>query len=201
MKRMYILLVLSMISFFVLGNSKEDPQYLFDKVKDEWVLDEKGNVTFSKVIEIGDVDKGELYTRALSYFTYNYNSGDDVIQVKDKEKGLIIGKGIYPDIHIGGVLIISTFSIPHILRVDIKDGKVRVIITIQEYKVKVSDGKSIPNYNTFLVSERFPFAKDAQKKIMCNVIYKTVQRVKESFASIEKSLKEGNTTSDENDDW
>ena len=36
---------------------------------------------------------------------------------------------------------------------------------------------------------------------MCNVIYNTVQKVKESFAAIEKSLKEGNTTSDENDDW
>lgn len=198
---MYILLVLSMISFFVLGNSKEDPQYLFDKVKDEWVLDEKGNVTFSKVIEIGDVDKGELYTRALSYFTYNYNSGDDVIQIKDKEKGLIIGKGIYSNVHTGGTLVISSFNVLHILRIDIKNGKVRVIITIQEYKVKVSDGKSIPNYNTFSVSERFPFSKDAQKKIMCNVIYNTVQKVKESFAAIEKSLKEGNTTSDENDDW
>ena len=201
MRRMCILLFLVLIPFLVSADKKKDPQELFNEVKDEWILDENGSITFSKVIEVNDIEKDELYTRALSYFTYNYNSGDDVIQVKDKEKGLIIGKGIYANVYTGGTLAVSSFSIPHILRVDIKDSKIRVIITIQEYKVKVSGGKSLPSYPTFLVSQRFPFKKDFQKKIMCHVIYNTIQCVKNSFTSIEKSLKEGNTNSGENDDW
>jgi hypothetical protein len=43
--------------------------------------------------------KDEIYTKVLSYFAVAYKSANDVIQQKDKEAGVVIGKGIF-DVHI-----------------------------------------------------------------------------------------------------
>lgn len=205
-----LFIVFTVSTSFLFAQSKESLD-LFDKVKDEWKLDDNGNVSFTKVVQLDSVKKEDIYIRALAYFTYNYKSGDDVVQFNDKEKGLIVGKGIFPEIYIdnGKIFkkVMSKYDAVHLLRIDVKDGKARIIITIQQFKISThatnwAASVSTPSY-PMNVNQRFPFVDeiDKQKTMMCNVIYKTVQRVKESFASIEKSLKEGNTTSDENDDW
>ena len=189
MKIILVALFLVSCSFYSLAQ-KKDAKQLFSEVEKEWKLDDNGNVSFTKVIDVHGVSKDELYARALSYFTYNYNNGDDVVQVKDKEEGLIIGKGIYGTVFVGGFLVVSTYNAVHIIRIDIKDGKARIILSIQEFRVKNRDANGGVSYPIFPVSERFPFVKDAMKKQVMKAIYETCQRVKTSFDKIEKSLKE-----------
>lgn len=209
--KVLISLLFVFIPLFIFADEKKTPQELFDEVKNEWILDENGNVSFTKIVQLDSVKKEDIYIKALAYFTYNYKSGDDVIQLSDKEKGVIIGKGIFPEIYIDNGKIFkkvtSKYDAIHLLRIDVKDGKARIIITIQQFKISTHATNWVASVSTpsypMNVNQRFPFVNeiDKQKTMMCNVIYKTVQRVKASFASIEKSLKEGNTTSDENDDW
>lgn len=192
-----------LISSFVIGQDKE-AKSLFSEVEKEWVLDDNGNVSFTKVVEIPGIGTDELFNRAVSYFTYNYKSGDNVIQMKDKEQRVIIGKGLYGDVytHVGKFHIISTYDVEHIVRIDVKDQKVRLIITINQYKLKIISAGTTNNSN-YNISERFPFKEEVKThaNIMCSTIYNTCQRVKESLIKIEKSLQEGNTNAAENSDW
>lgn len=159
----------------------------------------------SKVIEMPGISKDELYNRALSYFTYNYRQGDAVIQIDDKGQGLIIGKGLYPNVYSG---LLSVFSTYHIVRVDVKEERVRVLVTMTAYRVEdvgvVSEllfGTIVLNTCDWPVSSRFPIVKaDEDKNAMAKLFYNSIQCAMNTMDMIEKSLKEGNTGSDL-DNW
>ena len=51
------------------------------------------NLTFSKIIKADSVSKTELFVVINDWFASNYNSANDVIQMSDKDAGIIIGKG------------------------------------------------------------------------------------------------------------
>jgi hypothetical protein len=198
MKRILLLcaMVLSMVPVF--GQSATE---MLAEIEGKWELDNNENVTFTRVIEVPGVSKDDLYTRVLSYFTYNYNSGDDVVQIQDKEQGLIVGKGIYSEVHVGISLYKTIVDVYHILRVDIKDGRLRAMISLTEYRnaVHYNTGVKVSNY---LVSSRYPITekRDAQKNVMGKAFYKSYLAAMESLDNLEKSVKEGNTGS-ESDAW
>jgi hypothetical protein len=52
-------------------------------------VDDHGNITYSEVIEVGEISAEDLFTRAHTFFVYNYNSASSVIQQSDKDKNLI----------------------------------------------------------------------------------------------------------------
>src|SRR5690606_35894815 len=134
------------------------------EIDGKWQLDDNDNVTVVKIIEAPELKKDEIFNRALNYFTYNYVSGKSVIQTKDKENGLIVGKGIYDNVHIGVSLITTYVDAWHILRVDVKDGRARVIVSLTEYEKKIVGGSTPPNYSTMKVAQEYPInPKGGQK--------------------------------------
>lgn len=191
-----------LLIFIPIALFSQSTKEMLGEIEGKWELDNNNNVTFSKVIEVPGASKDDLYTRALSYFTYNYNSGDDVIQVEDKEKGTIIGKGLYSNAHIGVSLITTSVSTYHIVRIDIKDERARVIVSLTQYKIVITGGDTGPTTRMDNVSSRYPIIqKDAQKTVMTKAFYKSYQRAMSTFEKIEKTLKEGSSGHDVNDDW
>jgi hypothetical protein len=68
--------------------------YLFAQKQDS-VLIPKNNLGFaeySEVIIIDSISKNDLYLSALDWMSKTYKSGKNVIQITDKEGGMIIGK-------------------------------------------------------------------------------------------------------------
>lgn len=170
------------------------------EIEGKWELDNSGNVTFVRIIEVPGISKDELFTRGLSYFTYKYNSGDQVIQMKDKEQGVIIGKGIYPKVHVGISIVNTIVDTYHIIRIDVKDGRVRAIVSLTEYRNTISSGNEAPSINNFNVAGRYPISeKDAQKTVMSKAFYYSYQQAMNSLDEIEKTLREGSTGVDTND--
>ena len=52
----------------------------------------------------------------------------------------IVGKGIYKNVHIGMSLVTTYVNCWHIVRVDVKDGRARIILTLTEYDKRISGG-------------------------------------------------------------
>jgi hypothetical protein len=168
-------------------------------------VDDNGNITYTKVVEAEGLKAEEIYTRALNYFTYNYGSGKAVIQTQDKEQGLIVGKGIYAKVHVGASIVTTVVDSWHILRVDVKEGKARILVTLTDYELTIISsgtygGKSL---NTVPVSSSYPFnEKGGSKTVMSKAFYKTHQRALKTLDAVEKAIKEGNTSkSIEEDKW
>lgn len=200
MRKIFLLFLVATISNFSFGQSAKE---MLTEIEGKWQLDDNGNVTVVKVIEAPELKKDEIFNRALNYFTYNYVSGKSVIQTQDKENGLIVGKGIYDNVHIGMSLITTYVDAWHILRVDVKDGRARVIVTLTEYEKKIVGGNTPPSYSTMKVAQEYPInPKGRQKTVMTKAFYKAFQKANASLDAVEKAIKEGSTSKEiENSEW
>ncbi|MGI5821621.1 MAG: DUF4468 domain-containing protein [Bacteroidales bacterium] len=145
-KLLFITLVISLAfqSCIVMQNPKEVDMYhkqataLYDSLKVFWTLDED-NIKIQKVIIDQSKSKNDLYVIAKNFIAFNYIDPKSVIQVDDKENGIIIVKGLYSDIkceeiYIGRNLVTS---FKHILKIEIKDYSLRATIYLTGTNVYV----------------------------------------------------------------
>jgi hypothetical protein len=200
MKKSCFLLLFATLSSFIYAQTAAE---MLTEISGKWQLDDNGNVTFVRVIELPDMDKVTVYNRALNYFTYNYVSGKAVIQTQDIDNGFIVGKGIYDNVHIGYSIITTIVDAWHILRVDIKEGKLRVLVTLTQYEKKMVGGSTPPTYSTSNISNEYPInLKGWQKTVMSKAFYKTYQKAMSTLDGMERAVKEGSTSKNiENSDW
>jgi hypothetical protein len=194
-----ILILISSMSFAQNGATKK----MLAEIEGQWQLDDNGNVTYTRIVEVPEIATEEIYNRALNYFVYNYGSGKSVIQTQDKGLGRIVAKGLYNDVHVGISLITTYVDCWHIVRVDVKEGRARIILTLTEYEKKIVGGDTPPSYFTSKVEDSFPInPKGVQKTVMGKAFYKSHIAAIASLDAVEKSIKEGNTSKDiEKDKW
>ena len=195
-----IVMLLMLISISGFSQSKNE---MLAELNGQYHVDESGNITILRVVDSINLNKDEIYNRVLNYFTYNYGSGKSVIQTQDKEHGLIVAKGLYESVHIGVSLITTKISTWHIIRVDIKEHKIRIVVTLTEYDKVISGGNTPDVYRTTKVSSEFPVNSDGSSEtVMTKAFYKSYKKATESLNAIEKAVKEGNTSkSIENNNW
>ncbi|MBR6121020.1 MAG: DUF4468 domain-containing protein [Prevotella sp.] len=99
------------------------------------VLDKNNNLTYQQVIEAPGKTKSQLYVMMNYWVTATFKDKQS-ITLNDKETGAIIINATMENIatHTGGLNQYSV-SITPIIKIDIKDGKVRVTYTVQSYDV------------------------------------------------------------------
>ena len=202
MKKTLSVIILVITCIFTYGQSSEVKKML-QEIEGQWSLDDNGNVTYQRIVEVPEMKKDDIYNRVLNYFVYNYGSGKSVIQTQDKENGLIVGKGLYNDVHVGISLVTTYIDAWHIVRVDIKEGKTRIILTLTEYDKKVTGGDTPPNYSTMKIEQEYPInEKGMFKTVMGKAFFKSHQKAIASLDAIEKAIKEGSTSKQlENSEW
>jgi len=202
MKKTVSVLILIISCIVTYGQSGEVKRML-QEIEGQWKLDDNNNVTYQRIVEVPEMKKDEIYNRVQNYFVYNYGSGKSVIQTQDKENGLIVGKGIYKDVHVGISLLTTYIDAWHIVRVDVKDGKARIILTLTEYDKKIVGGNTPPSYVTMKVEQEFPINENGMfKTVMGKAFYKSHFHALATLDAIEKAIKEGNTSKElENSNW
>lgn len=168
MKRIFVLIVLILLS-----------QSIFSQEKLNEILPlENGNVIYTEVVEVQNVDKKELYSRAKKWIVLKYKSANDVIQLDDKEDGTIIGKGNFN---------IKYYSrnpkIEHTIQIETKDGRFKYSISNFIY----SDIRG----DTFAI-EKFPKSWFGENKLYQALDEKTQTIIADLKKSIETESK---------DDW
>jgi hypothetical protein len=56
-------------------------------------IDENGKINFNEVVNVDSASQDALYVNAKQFFVENFKSANHVIQMDDKQSGIIIGKG------------------------------------------------------------------------------------------------------------
>jgi hypothetical protein len=188
-----VIMLLTIVVFAQNSNVKAN----LKSIEGQYTVDDNGDIVYMRVIEVADLDFDEIYNRAHSYFTYNYVSGDDVIQMADRDAGIIVGKGIFPSIYQSFGFVPWNNDVYHILRVDIKEGKARVILSLTDYRLNHADGdKSVVPIKT-----HYPFEGNVLKNVMGNTFYNAHNKALETIDEIEKTIKQGNTSFEKSDEW
>lgn len=79
-----------------------------------------GIYTAKGVVQVDDVPKDKLYSRAMEWIALSYKSAQDVVQLSNKEDGKIICKGNFPV-----SLYMKSGSVEHTLTLEFKDNRFR----------------------------------------------------------------------------
>ncbi|MCR4853101.1 MAG: DUF4468 domain-containing protein [Prevotella sp.] len=215
-------------------------KYAKERYGDKWIdaaatlanyitLDKNQSLTYQQVIEAPGKTKQQLYL-ALNYWATATFKDKQAIALNDKESGCIIISSTIKDIveHTGTMNSYSV-SITPIIRLDIKDGKIRATYTVQNYDIlaDVSGGwlsmafdtkdsdktfgdskrKADDKTNANLYDEQweiaahYPFvAKDAQKRTCSKALVMTHAYSNAVLDKIEEAVKNG-IIGNEDEDW
>ena len=212
-------------------------KYAKEKYGDKWLdaaknlsqvlsLDKNESLTYQQVIEAPGKTKQQLYV-ALNYWATATFKDKQAITLNDKEAGCIIISSTIRNIaeHTGTFNKYSV-NITPVIRLDIKDGKVRVTYTVQSYDVladisggwlsptddsqktygdskRKNDDKTNANLydEQWEIAKHYPFVeKDAQKRTCAKAIVMTHAYSNAVLDKVEEAIKNG-IVGNEDDDW
>ncbi|WP_025124413.1 DUF4468 domain-containing protein [Myroides odoratimimus] len=123
------------------------------------IPNKEGKVFYEYIHETGK-DKLDMYLKARKWFVDTFVDANSVIQLEDKEAGMLTGKGYYRYDFINGINV-SEMKIYFTVNITIKDNKYR----IQIYDIHGS------NNNTSM----FSYMDNTQKKaVKYNIDFNTV---------------------------
>jgi len=178
----------------------------------ELALDKNNSLTYTQVIDCGEKTKDQIYVMLNYWFTATFNDANSVIKLNDKEAGCIIAKGYVQNVaqHVGGMTAYN-ISIRPIIKVDIKDKKIRVTYTIQGYEAMQAIGGGIlgamgggvPSYrkDTWAIEKCYPFVeKDKHKKTSSKALVMAHAYSNVLMDKIEETVKNG-LVGNETEDW
>ena len=130
-----VLFIFLLLPFISNAQSNDKYQKLIDKYtldSAEWIFPQKnGIVIYTDVIEVdSSIKKDELYNRAKSWFVTEYKSANAVLQMQDKDAGIIMGKGMFEAGYNMGLMVgLQIVNVYHTVKIFIKDGKYKYEIT------------------------------------------------------------------------
>ena len=213
-------------------------KYAKERYGDKWLdaaanlagsltLDKNESLTYQQVVEAPGKTKQQLYV-ALNYWATATFKDKQAITLNDKEAGcIIISSTIQNIVEHTGTINKYSVSITPIIRLDIKEGRVRVTYTVQNYDllrdvtggwISLKDPKDNRTYgdskrkaddktNEYLYDEQweiarhYPFVeKDAQKRTCAKALVMTHAYSNAIIDKVEEALKNG-IVGNEDDDW
>ncbi len=218
------------LSFTICANAQilraeELEEYAKEKYGEKWVeaaenlaqtlsLDKNNALTYTQIIEAPDKTKEQLYILLNYWYSATFNSGKAVIQLNDKDAGVIIGKGFIEEIasHTGGMNQYTVHLEP-IIKTDIKDNKIRITYTVPFYTVvkmagggimsAFGDGSTKPKRvdENWVLDKCYPFVKkDSHKKTSSKALIMAHAYSNVVMDKIEEVVKNG-LVGNENEDW
>ena len=212
-------------------------KYAKERYGDKWLdaaanlaadltLDKNQSLTYQQVILAPDKTREQLYV-ALNYWATATFKDHQAITLNDKEAGCIIISSTIRNIveHVGTVNKYSV-SITPVIRLDIKDGRVRVTYTVQNYDILAdmsggwlsvtdrknrtwgdSKRKADDKTNEFLyddqweIAKHYPFVqKDPQKRTCAKALVMSHAYSNAILDKVDEALKNGVVGNDD-DDW
>lgn len=212
-------------------------KYAKERYGDKWIeaaknlasgltLDKNQSLTYQEVIEAPGKTRQQLYV-ALNYWATATFKDKQAITLNDKEAGCIIISATIPDIvRHTGTLNKYSVSITPVVRIDIKDAKIRVTYTVQNYDIladisggwlsmsdsddrtygdakRKKDDKTNANLydEQWEIARHYPFVeKDAQKRTCAKTLVMTHAYSNAIIDKLEEAIKNG-LVGNEDDKW
>lgn len=218
-----ILLLFTVVANAQIMRAEELEKYAKEKFGEKWVeaaenlskelqLDKNNSLTYTQVIDCGDKTKEQIYVMLNYWFTATFNDANSVIKLNDKDAGCIIAQGYVANVarHVGGMTAYN-ISIKPIIKVDIKDKRIRVTYTIQGFEAVKAVGGGIlgamsgtrPNMvsETWAIEQCYPFVeKDKHKKTSSKALIMAHAYSNVIMDKIEETVKKG-LVGNETEDW
>ena len=158
---------------------------MFVVAQNNYIINDNGSLSFIKIMNSSiNKSSGELFGNALAYLGTTYADANNVIQ--NDENKFIVAKGVFSDIFSWTNSMIGRktfFEVPHTLRIDCKDGRIKVEYTIAQYTE--IEGNWVHPENDQRIREtpilsKYPIASPKKS----NKISKEEKRYKDAFENL-----------------
>lgn len=138
-----------------------------------------GVVDYTDVIKLdSSVKKDELFNRAKAWFIQNYKSAKDVIQMQDKDAGIIIGKGVFEfGFNPATLSDRTTIYVSHTIKIYVKDGK---------YKYEIGD--LIGTYDGSIELPIGNYKQERNKRNYIKLCESTHEEILRTIESLEQGM-------------
>jgi len=119
-------------------------------------LSAQGELEYSEVVELNEVSKDVLYSRGLIWFAETFNDSRDVIEIKDREGGLIIGNVFFKYYAPKGLKYVDANGyIQYQVKVMFREGRTKIVLNSFTHR---------PKYEPYSLgiltkSENYPYTK------------------------------------------
>ena len=193
MKNTLLILILFTVAFGSSAQTAEQQQKLATLVEKEAYIVDGDNIVVSRVIEDVPGTKDEIYIRVKDFFIRQYLDISSVLQMDDKEAGVMIAIGIYEPVYQRSSSWSGkqTCSAYHIIRVDIREGKLRVICSANKWLFYNTD--YLPE--EIMIIEHFPFSNkefgSMKKQENTQAFLNLVELMQGSILNIERAVRLG----------
>lgn len=158
--------------------------------------------SFEKVIQAEGISKKNLFSSGYDWFASSFNTANEVIQMADKEAGIIIGNGSLEYGYKGLSYICYNGWVKYTVKVYFKDNRYKVIVTNLSHSVE--PGNSSKCALGTISSDPVHSVKGVQKKYNNKVFNDIKSKMKlysnEIFEDMESHINNLKLT-DSDDDW
>jgi len=146
-------------------------------------------ISIDTVVTAPKQTKEKLFGIINQWIAINYKSAKDVIQLNDKENGIIIVKGVFPNVYCSGMA--SPPDVSHAMTIKIKEGKVK--ISFNNFVVDYSSYGSTFNLEDAILgkisshtSNLYPYQKMQIQNSLQKIINESIQSISEKMNLLEK---------------
>ena len=140
-------------------------------------------IVFTELVENKSLNKAAMYKNVKVWFAEYFNSAKDVLQMDDKELGIILGKGLGTfDIKLAGG---TSVGIKWTIKVETKDNKCKM--TVYDIQTSVGEGSQYVGieygYDGYLHKD----TPEGFNEIMEGIYLKTRQLIESFKSKIQKA--------------
>lgn len=190
-KALPILTLLLCVATIATAQSKEVEEQLA-VIAGQWKLNDAGQLEYTRIVEVTGASAEDLYNRAINYLHLAYNNSSQTIKQQDKSQGRILAKGIFADLFTQFMGASATFNSDHAIQVDTKEGKARIIVTIDQFTLNAAQwNKTYGAAQMYPVSDKSPGGTN--KNASAKAFISAHERVQQLLAGIESAVKSGGT--------
>lgn len=166
MKKSLLLLSVLFLSVASFGQDIEGELQRINRVFESYGCKvDNGTVSVQTIVEVNGMTAAQLYSSVKNFVVLAYNSPNTVIQEDDPVNGHLVVKGLSASSTCGcsDIVFIGSgmeYRTTHILKFDIKEGRVRITVTAVTVQQKAGADLSTLRYTDYSVTRLYPISKD-----------------------------------------
>jgi hypothetical protein len=141
-------------------------------------------IVFTELVENKSLNKAGIYKNVKIWFAESFNSSKDVLQMDDKDLGIILGKGLGTfDINLGGTQ--TPVGVKWTIKVEIKDNKCKM--TVYDIQTSIGEGGQYIGIEYGYDSYQHKDLPDGFKESIEGIYLKTRQLIESFKLKIQKA--------------
>ena len=160
-------------------------------------------MTYSKVIQADSLDKTSIYVALRAWFSETYKSSNAVIQMDDKDAGIIIGKGTTKYSYGGMVYSCYEGYVNYTVKVQIRDGRYKAEVSNINHEVLPGNSKGciLGLITTAEKHSEKGMQKGYDNKVADDIKSKMKEYSEKLFTGMETATNNASKATSVNDEW